>query len=163
MGLVGKILEEGATALFKSAGGFAKDLREAITGQAILDPNKQAELVARAQEIEHASELAELKYNQAIAEAQASINLEEAKSDSIFKSGWRPYIGWVCGMGLGYEVLLRMILPWAVQVVALWYGSKVEIPKMPGIDLASLIALVSMLLGFGGYRMMEKKWGVASK
>jgi hypothetical protein len=32
--------------------------------------------------------------------AQIEVNKAEAASGSLFKGGWRPFIGWVCGIAL---------------------------------------------------------------
>ena len=40
------------------------------------------------------------KHAQELAKGQIEINKAEAASGSIFKGGWRPFIGWVCGVAL---------------------------------------------------------------
>jgi len=44
--------------------------------------------------------------------AQVAVNTTEAASSSLFIGGWRPFIGWICGAGLGYEFLLRPMMVW---------------------------------------------------
>ena len=70
-------------------GGFATDIREAIKGKEI-DPNKALELV----------------------KLQNEINKVEAQHRSVFVSGWRPFIGWVCGVALAYNFIVRDLLTW---------------------------------------------------
>lgn len=60
-------------------GDLAKDLREAFTGEAILDPTKQLELLAKAQE-----------YETKIIELQSNVIVAEAESEHIITSTWRP-------------------------------------------------------------------------
>ena len=40
------------------------------------------------------------KYAQEIAQGQMAINQVEAAHKSLFVSGWRPFIGWTCGLGM---------------------------------------------------------------
>lgn len=74
---------------------------------------------------------------------QTSVNAEEAKSDSLFKSGWRPFIGWNCGLGLSYQLL---VYPVAVG----WF------PQIQQLDMGTLITLLFGMLGLGAYRTYEK-------
>ena len=39
--------------------------------------------------------------------AQIELNKEEAKSSSLFVSGWRPFVGWTCGVALAYHFILE--------------------------------------------------------
>lgn len=84
---------------------------------------------------------------------QTSINLEEAKSDSLFKSGWRPYIGWVCGGGFTYQLLFRPIFSWVAQNAWNWQ-------PMPSLEMETLMTLTFGVLGLGAYRTYEKTKGV---
>lgn len=80
---------------------------------------------------------------------QLEINKAEAQSDNVFVSGWRPYIGWVCGTALAYQYLIRPIATW---VCALF---NVTLPPMPGLD-DMLWQLMFGMLGMGGLRTIEK-------
>ena len=83
-----------------------------------------------------------------LAKAQIEVNLEEAKSPDRFVSGWRPFIGWVCGAGLLYQFLIYPIL------IAF-------LPKVVPLDMGTLITLLAGMLGFGTLRTTEKLKGVA--
>ena len=80
---------------------------------------------------------------------QNQVNLEEAKSDSTFKSGWRPYIGWVCGGGLTYQLIVRPIGTWITTNCCGWQ-------PMPSLDMDTLLTLLFGMLGLGAYRTYEK-------
>ena len=95
-----------------------------------------------------------------IIQGQNAINLEEAKSDSLYKSGWRPAVGWVCVAGLAYTFVVKPLLPWLVQVGALLLGYVSVLPLMPEIPMGDLIILLSGLLGLGTMRTFEKFKGV---
>lgn len=163
MAIIDSILAAGFGTALSAAGDFVKSIREAITGKAILDPNKQAELIIRAQEIENGIVLAQMAYEKAQLEGQLKINETEAGGSSLFKGGWRPAVGWVCVFGLGYEFLLRPILPWLVQVGALVTGIKAVLPPMPETPMGDLMTILLGILGLAGARSYEKTKGVASK
>jgi hypothetical protein len=80
---------------------------------------------------------------------QIQVNTEEAKSQSVFVSGWRPFIGWVCGSGLAYQFIVRPLLTFAVVI---WHPGFVS----PTIETAQLIELLVGMLGLGAMRTFEK-------
>jgi hypothetical protein len=102
-----------------------------------------------------AAEAAQLAAQVAIVQGQLDINRAEASSPSAFTSGWRPAIGWVCGLALLFQYILRPVL--------MWYGviTGHQWPPLPGID-DNLWQLMLGLLGLGGLRTFEKTKGVAS-
>lgn len=81
---------------------------------------------------------------------QLEINKAEAANPNLWVSGWRPYIGWVCGTGLAYQFLFY---PVAVSYM----------PKIVQLDMGTLLTLLAGMLGFGAMRMNEKVQGVATK
>lgn len=83
--------------------------------------------------------------------AQTEINKAEASNPSIFVSGWRPAIGWVCALAMGYQYLAR---PFMIA----FFPSL----TFPGLD-DNLWQLMMGMLGLGGLRTFEKTQGVASK
>jgi len=87
---------------------------------------------------------------------QMEVNIEEAKSSSMFVSGWRPLIGWVTGAGVTWAYVLKPILDWILAVS----GSVV---KTPVLETGELMTLLLGLLGMGALRSYEKIKGVASK
>ena len=86
--------------------------------------------------------------------AQIEVNKVEAASSSIFKSGWRPFIGWVCGTAFAYHFVLQPLL-----VFILTYAGH-PVPELPEFDMASLMTVLGGLLGLGGLRTFEKYKGV---
>lgn len=93
--------------------------------------------------------------------AQISVNLKEAENPRLFISGWRPFIGWVCGGGFAYAVVGKDILNWIVGLINGIGGY--TIPPLPQPDLTLMFEVLIGLLGLGGYRSWEKINGVASK
>ena len=103
-----------------------------------------------------AHEIATLTEKQAhsIAMAQIEVNKVEAASNSIFKGGWRPFIGWVCGTAFAYHFVLQPLL-----VFILTYAGY-PVPELPEFDMASLMTVLGGLLGLGGLRTFEKYKGI---
>lgn len=93
---------------------------------------------------------------------QLEINKFEAQHKSLFVSGWRPAVGWICALGMGYEFILRPLLGWVWKLLQ----AKAFIPDTleppPGLPMESLITILLGMLGLAGYRTYEKKKGVAS-
>lgn len=90
-----------------------------------------------------------------IAQMQTDINKTEAGSSSIFVAGWRPFIGWVCGVSLTYTYVLYPFLLWAQSI---WWPMA-KVPPRGTDDI--LMELLFALLGLGGMRTFEKIKGVA--
>jgi hypothetical protein len=81
--------------------------------------------------------------------AQAAVNAEEAKSESLFKSGWRPFIGWVCGTSFAYQMVIRPLSSWLSV-------NYFQLEPLPPLDMESLVTILFGMLGLGAYRTYEK-------
>jgi hypothetical protein len=88
--------------------------------------------------------------------AQVEVNKEEAKHSSVFVSGWRPFVGWVCGSALMYHFILQPMLTFALALS----GVSVDLPVF---DMNSLLTVLMGMLGLGGLRTYEKSKGIARK
>tara|TARA_R100001163_G_scaffold64012_1_gene57220 strand:- start:1671 stop:2066 length:396 start_codon:yes stop_codon:yes gene_type:complete len=86
--------------------------------------------------------------------AQIEVNKEQAKHGSLFVSGARPAIMWVCCLGLFWSFFLAPLLNWFLAI------SGTDMP-LPAIETDGLLTLTLSLLGLGGYRSFEKFKGVA--
>lgn len=87
--------------------------------------------------------------------AQLEINAKEAAHPNVFVSGWRPFAGWVGGIGLFYATIGHNVFAWVATIKG-W-------PTPPTVDSDLLLYLLGGMLGIGGLRTMEKVKGVASK
>ena len=119
-------------------GNLFKDIREAITGKGIEDPNKRAEIELKLSQLE-----------QKLKEGQIEINKAEASNSNWFVAGWRPAIGWVGALALLYTFLLSPLISWGCQIAHI----KV-VP--PVLDTGMLFNLILAMLGLGGFRTFEK-------
>jgi Holin of 3TMs, for gene-transfer release len=97
----------------------------------------------------------ELKQLESITTAQSDINKVEAASPTVFVSGWRPAIGWVCALALAFQYLVRPIVGASFSIAGH------TIPAIPGLD-DNLWQLLFGMLGMGALRTVEKFKGVAA-
>ena len=88
--------------------------------------------------------------------AQIELNKVEAAHRSIFVAGWRPFIGWVCGVALTWHFMLFDILTW---ISINFFPHAVQLPDITGTE--TLITVVLSLLGLGALRTVEKIGGKA--
>ena len=95
-----------------------------------------------------AHELATMADNHAqeLAKGQLAVNAVEAAHKSLFVAGWRPFVGWICGVGLLYNVLIS-------QILAIWF-------EVPTVDPSLLTPILMGMLGMGAMRSYEKTKGV---
>jgi len=93
----------------------------------------------------------------AVMVAQTDINKIEASSSSLFVAGWRPFVGWVCGVSLIYAALLEPLARFVSKVLFGYAGD------FPVIDTTLTLQILLGLLGLAGMRSWEKKEGVAAK
>ena len=138
-GLIGNILTGGLGTLL---GPVVQRLADLIP-----DPAARAAAVADLQ-------AKMLAADAAIEQQQATINAAEAANENIFVSGWRPFVGWVCGAGLAWQIFVGPMLGW----IAALCGSHIPLPSF---DTAATSAILVPLLGLGAYRTVEKVQGVA--
>lgn len=139
MGLLSGILGRGAlNSASDAVGAVANAFDQLFTSD---EERQQAQVV-----------LERLRQNPHI--LQAEVNKIEAGHRSLFVAGWRPFIGWVCGIGLLWAFLGHPVFAWAV---ALW-GLDITPPQ---IVTENMMELVLALLGLGGLRSFEKFTGRA--
>jgi hypothetical protein len=127
--------------ILTGAGGFAKDIRSAVTGD--ISADKKAELALKAQEIEAG-----------LMAAQIDLNKAEAGSGKLFVAGWRPAVGWICAMGLFYGTIGKPFIEFIARVFG-YDGA------FPAIDADTLNTTLFGMLGLGVMRTAEKIKGAA--
>lgn len=93
---------------------------------------------------------------QELNKAQIDANIAQAKNPSIFVSGARPAIMWICALGLLTQFFLMPLAEWSV---AIWLPELNG--QLPNLDTEGLMGLTVSLLGLSGMRSFEKSKGVA--
>lgn len=79
---------------------------------------------------------------------QLEVNKTEAAHKALFVAGWRPFIGWTCGVAMGFNYLAAPI--------AGAFGVAVPI-----LDITTMFPVLLGMLGLAGLRTSEKFKGVS--
>ncbi len=115
----------------------------------IPDPEAREKAKLELLKDERASELEELRLALSADQMQADINKQEAASQNLFVSGWRPFIGWVCGVAFAYHFIVQPLLAFAIANS----GGSVQ---LPAFNMQELSTVLMGMLGLGGLRTLEK-------
>jgi len=125
------------------------DIGGKVLDRVLPDPAQQAAAKLELMKLQQNGELAQIT-------GQMEINKVEAASSSLFVSGWRPGIGWVCGLGFAVQFVIGPLAEWCSALA----GHPVKFPQM---DTGTMMPLLLGMLGLGGMRTAEKMQGVAAK
>lgn len=101
-------------------------------------------------------EKAQLAAAVSLVQGQLAINQAEAANPSVFVSGWRPFIGWVCGAGCAWNWIGLPMLKAGLAI------GGITVSLSPA-DIGEMMPLLLGLLGLGTLRTVEKINGVAAK
>ena len=135
----------------------ALDFGGKLLDKFISDPKQKDEAKLKLLELHQTGELAQLAAETELAKGQLAINVEEAKSASVFVSGARPFIMWICAVALLYASIIEPILRFVCTVKYGYNGA------FPVIDTTITMQILFGILGLGAYRTVEKVKGVARK
>lgn len=91
-----------------------------------------------------------------LVQGQLEINKVEAQHKSLFVAGWRPGVGWICAVALGWNFILQPIMTWG------FFVSGYDLAQAPTLETGELTTILLGMLGLGGLRTYEKRLGVAS-
>jgi hypothetical protein len=91
-----------------------------------------------------------------VIQGQLEINKTEAANPSVFVSGWRPAIGWVCGAACAWNWVGLPIAKTALLLA----GYKLE---LSAAELGEMMPILLGMLGLGGLRTIEKLNGAAAR
>jgi hypothetical protein len=81
--------------------------------------------------------------------SQSEINKIEASNERLFVSGWRPYIGWVCGIAFSWQFVLQPIV---IFILAAFNIHLV----LPAFDTGTFMPVLLGMLGLSSMRSFEK-------
>lgn len=134
-------------------GGILKDLISPVTdiiSEVVVDKDKKKELELELQKL---IDQVDERYHDELM-GQIEVNKIEAAHASIFVSGWRPFIGWVGGVGLAYNFVLAPF----VEFIARANGF---VGTLPTPNSSELLTLVLSMLGVGAMRSFDKMKGTS--
>jgi hypothetical protein len=79
---------------------------------------------------------------------QIKVDETEAASSSTFVAGWRPFIGWICGVSLATDFIVRPLVIWICNFFH-------HAADFPTLDMTELMPLVLGMLGLAGAHAWE--------
>lgn len=120
------------------------------------DPKDRLEAQTKLLELQQTGELAKLAAETDLAKGQMEINKIEAGSSNLFISGWRPFMGWTCGVAFAYKFTLQPFLTFILVAC----GSKFDPDNLPILDWSEMSPVLLGLLGLGVMKTVEKVKGV---
>ena len=119
-----------------------------LASEVIVDKDKRDEINLKLQELEAQ---ADARLHEELM-GQIETNKIEAANSSVFVAGWRPFIGWVGGVGLAYSFVLAPFIEFIAR--ALGFTGQMPLP-----DAGQLMTLVLSMLGIGAMRSYDKAKG----
>jgi hypothetical protein len=125
------------------------DIGGKVLDRVFPDPTQQAAARLELLKLQQSGELTQIA-------GQMEINKAEAANPSVFVSGWRPAIGWICGAGFAVQFVIGPLAEWGSAL----YGHPVKFPQM---DTGTMMPLLLGMLGLGGLRTAEKLADKAAK
>lgn len=134
--------------------GAVFDFASKVIDKIFPDPEKKAAAQLELLKLQQTGELAQLAAVTDLAKGQLSVNQAEAGNQSLFVSGWRPFVGWVCGAGLAYSAILEPVARFIASVKFGYTGT------FPPIDTTITMQILMGMLGLGAMRSYDKKNGV---
>lgn len=118
------------------------------------DPKVAQEAKERMLTLAQNGQLEVLHSETQLALGQQEINKVEATNGNVFVSGWRPFIGWVCGAAMAYKFILSPLLVFIFLAV----GHPIVLPIL---DWSEMSTVLLGMLGLGGLRTYEKVRGAS--
>lgn len=115
----------------------------------IPDPAAREMAKAELRKADREQDLEELRLTISADQNQTTINQQEASNPNMFVAGWRPFIGWVCGVAFAYHFILQPLLAFAIMNA----GGTV---KLPAFNMDELSTVLMGMLGLGSLRTIEK-------
>lgn len=132
----------------------AFDLGSRILDKVFPDPAQRDAAKIQLLQMQQNGELAQLTAETDLAKGQLAVDQIEASSGNLFVSGWRPFIGWICGCAFGYHFILQPLL-------AFGFAAAGHTVILPVFDMSNIFEILLGMLGLGGLRTFEKFKGVA--
>lgn len=134
--------------------GAVADFASNVINKIFPDPQQRDAAKLALFQAQQAGELKALEQEFELAKAQIGVNAIEAASASLYVSGWRPSVGWVCSAAFAYKFVLAPALAFALTA----FGHPITLPVL---DFTEMSTVLLGMLGLGAMRSVEKIKGVA--
>jgi hypothetical protein len=121
----------------------------ALLDKIIPDPEARDKAKIELLKAEREAELEGLRLALSADQMQAEINKVEAASTSVFVSGWRPFIGWICGIAFAYHFIVQPFM-------LFMYSLNGQTITLPVFNMEALNTVLMGMLGLGVMRSVEK-------
>ncbi|MGE0754566.1 MAG: holin family protein [Alphaproteobacteria bacterium] len=115
----------------------------------IPDPEARAKAQIELMKSSRELDLEELRLAISADSAQTAINHAEAQHPNLFVAGWRPFIGWVCGVAFCYHFVIQPLLAFTL-------ANSGHVVMLPEFNMQELTTVLMGILGLGGLRTIEK-------
>ena len=125
------------------------DLGKGLIDRVLPDPAAKAAAQLELLKMQQAGDLAQLAADTDLAKLQIQTNMAEA-AGNWFTAGWRPFIGWICGVSLCYVAIIEPVARFVAQVWFAYTGA------FPTIDTQLTMQVLLGMLGLGAMRSAEK-------
>lgn len=162
--ILGGVLTGGAGPAIGAGIGAAipsvAEIARTITERLIPDPAKRAEAEAAIAAALANRDAAMLQAVTSSDAAQNAINLAEAQGNDRYSSRWRPSIGWIGALALGYQFLFAPFATWLGGLLGTMFGFTFPVPPM--LPTGDLMPLIYALLGLTASRTVERINGVST-
>ena len=95
-------------------------------------------------------------------QGQMAVNAKEAEHKSLFVAGWRPAIGWIGALALGWQYILLPIFTTVVTTIATVNNVPVDFSGVLQFSAVEMMPIILGMLGLSVSRSYEKGQGVSS-
>ena len=137
--------------------GAVFDFGSKVLEKIFPDPAVAANAKIELFKLQQSGDLAQLASDTQITTAQIGVDTAEAANASVFVSGWRPFVGWIGGLGLAYAAIVEPIARFTASVAFNYHGA------FPVLDTTITMQVLFGILGLGAMRSVDKYNGVATK
>lgn len=121
------------------------------------DPTQSAAAKLKMLDLQQTGDLAQLASTTQLAAAQEAINQQEASSSSLFVAGWRPFVGWCCGVAFCYAFIVQPFLTFLLVAFHVQFDPAL----LPKLGIAEMMPVLLGMLGLGTMRSYDKAQGTA--
>lgn len=152
--IVGGLATGAAGATPTGAISAVSSLVETVVERIWEDPAERDKAKLALRQMQQTGELQRMTIDAGLLQGQIEVNKIEAASESLFKSGWRPAVGWACVSGLVYQLLFSPLFAWLGGNALGWSAP-------PSLEMDTLLTLLFGMLGLAGYRTVERVKGAS--